>query len=249
MKKILKIILVILLVWVFIFLVDFAFIKINNNPIFMFKIKNEENTNEYIGLGYKFIKCSSLNESYFTFITSKVSCSVEIEKNESDAIKFTKEYSLVSINNVFVYRNIDEIINILNNGTGIIYLGFPDCKWCQAYVPMLNQVAIENNLSKIYYFNIYEDRKNNSIKYKEIVDLLQDYLQYDDEGNKRIYVPAIIAVKNGEIVGFDDETSYDTKGYDDPSVYWKEEGTDALLDKLSDMISKVNNFVCTDCNK
>ena len=187
--------------------------------------------------------------SYFTFITSKVSCSVEIEKNESDAIKFTKEYSLVSINNVFVYRNIDEIINILNNGTGIIYLGFPDCKWCQAYVPMLNQVAIENNLSKIYYFNIYEDRKNNSTKYKEIVDLLQDYLQYDDEGNKRIYVPAIIAVKNGEIVGFDDETSYDTKGYDDPSVYWKEEGTDALLDKLSDMISKVNNFVCTDCNK
>ena len=114
---------------------------------------------------------------------------------------------------------------------------------------MLNQVAIENNLSKIYYFNIYEDRKNNSTKYKEIVDLLQDYLQYDDEGNKRIYVPAIIAVKNGEIVGFDDETSYDTKGYDDPSVYWKEEGTDALLDKLSDMISKVNNFVCTDCNK
>ena len=48
MKKILKIILVILLVWVFIFLVDFAFIKINNNPIFMIKIKNEENTNEYI---------------------------------------------------------------------------------------------------------------------------------------------------------------------------------------------------------
>ena len=33
----------------------------------------------------------------------------------------------------------------------------------------------------------------------EIVNILKFYLQYDEEGIKRVYVPAIIAVKEGEI--------------------------------------------------
>ena len=66
----------------------------------------------------------------------------------TDNIKFSKEYTSVNADNVFVYRNINEIINILDNGTGIVYLGFPECKWCQAYVPYLNEVAKENNLEK-----------------------------------------------------------------------------------------------------
>lgn len=34
-------------------------------------------------------------------------------------------------------------------------------------------------------------------------------------------MPAVIAVNKGKIVGFDDETSYDTKGYEKPEDYWK----------------------------
>ncbi len=30
---------------------------------------------------------------------------------------------------------------------------------------------------------------------------------------KRIYAPSVIAVKDGEILDFDDETAWDTKGY------------------------------------
>ena len=63
------------------------------------------------------------------------------EAHMTDAQKFAREYKEVSENNVFVYKNIDEIIQIMEEGTGIVYLGFPECDWCQAYVKYLDEVA------------------------------------------------------------------------------------------------------------
>ena len=167
----------------------------------------------------------------------------------SDAERFAKEYDF-TVNNVFVYRSLDEINKILENGTGVVYLGFPECPWCRGYIPYLNEVAINEHLDKIYYFNILNDRKNNTSGYKKTVQLLNDYLKYDNEGNKRIYVPAVIAVNNGKIVGFDDESSLDTKGYETPEEYWKNEDLDGLKKRLSDMIKASFPSYCTSgCNK
>ena len=168
----------------------------------------------------------------------------------TDASKFKEEYSNISEDNVFVYRTDKEIIDILKHGTGIVYLGFPECPWCQAYVSYLDEVAKETKIEKIYYLNILEIRKNNTKEYQEIVSLLDNYLSYDEEGKKRIYVPAIVAVKEGEIIGFDDETSHDTKGYETPEEYWKNEDLDGLKAKLEKMFSETVKNVCTtDCNK
>ena len=168
----------------------------------------------------------------------------------TDASKFKEEYSNVSEDNVFVYRTDKEIIDILKHGTGIVYLGFPECPWCQAYVSYLDEVVKETKIEKIYYLNILEIRKNNTREYQEIVSLLDNYLSYDEEGKKRIYVPAIVAVKEGEIIGFDDETSHDTKGYETPEEYWKNEDLDGLKAKLEKMFSETVKNVCTtDCNK
>lgn len=167
----------------------------------------------------------------------------------SDAERFAKEYDF-TVNNVFVYRNLDEINKILENGAGVVYLGFPECPWCRGYIPYLNEVAINEHLDKIYYFNILNDRKNNTSGYKKTAQLLNDYLKYDNEGNKRIYVPAVIAVNNGKIVGFDDESSLDTKGYETPEEYWKNEDLDGLKKRLSDMIKASFPSYCTSgCNK
>ena len=143
-------------------------------------------------------------------------------KENSDALKFKEEYSEVNDNNVFVYRDINEIINILENGTGIVYLGFPECKWCQAYVVMLDEVAREEGLEKIYYFNILEDRKNNTDEYQKIVKLLGENLLFDEEGNKRVYVPDVTAVLKGEIIGHNNESSV-VDGTQTPEEYWDEE--------------------------
>lgn len=179
-----------------------------------------------------------------------ISLSLLFKKDKmSDAERFAKEYDF-TVNNVFVYRNLDEINKILENGTGVVYLGFPECPWCRGYIPYLNEVAINEHLDKIYYFNILNDRKNNTSGYKKTVQLLNDYLKYDNEGNKRIYVPAVIAVNNGKIVGFDDESSLDTKGYETPEEYWKNEDLDGLKKRLSDMIKASFPSYCTSgCNK
>lgn len=169
------------------------------------------------------------------------------QPEKTDGEKFSEEYTEVDQNNVYVFRSIDEIINILEKGTGIVYLGFPECQWCQRYVSYLNDVAIDMGLEKIYYYNIREDRNNNTEKYLEIVSILQDYLQNDEEGNKRIYVPSVIAVKKGEIVGFDDETAWDTKGFSTPSEYWTEEEIADLKEKLETMISDTEMNICTEC--
>ena len=171
------------------------------------------------------------------------------EEDMSDAERFAQEYTQVSDNNVFLYRNAEEIVRILENGTGVVYLGFPECKWCQKYVTYLNEVALDNDITRIYYLDILEDRTNNTEEYQEIVSLLDEYLEYDEEGNKRVFVPAVIVVDRGEIVGFDDETSLDTHDLDDPEEYWTEEEGRDLNEKLALMFDYVNDGTCNECNE
>jgi glutaredoxin len=176
---------------------------------------------------------------------NKSNCSTDL----SDAEKFAKEYTNVTSDNVFVYRDIDEIITILEHGTGIVYLGFPTCPWCQAYVAYLNDAAKTAGITKIYYYNIYNDRKNNTEAYQKIVSILTGHLQYDSEGKERIYVPSVTAVKNGTIVGYDDETSLDTGGFDKPSDYWTTDKIGNLKERLVKMMEAAEDNICTECNK
>ena len=149
----------------------------------------------------------------------------------------------------FERRNADEIIRILENGTGVVYLGFPECKWCQKYVTYLNEAAKENDITRIYYFDILDARSKNTSEYQQIVSLLEEYLEYDEEGNKRVFVPAVIVVDKGEIVGFDDETSLDTHNLDDPEEYWTEEEVNDLMSRLATMFDYVNDGTCNECNE
>ena len=174
------------------------------------------------------------------------------EKNTNiDGKKFAEEYTSVTKDNVFVYRSAEEIINILEHGTGVVYLGFPECPWCTAYVPYLNEVAKENHLDKIYYYNILEDRKNNTEFYKEVIKLLSGNLQYDDEGNERLYVPNVSFHVKGKVIGNDYETSKDTHDLKDPKDYWTNEEISELKSTLTQYTKEVvdNLNTCTDCNK
>lgn len=173
------------------------------------------------------------------------------ERKEEDNIKFSKEYSSVSTQNVFVYKTADEIIKIMEHGTGVVYLGFPECPWCNQYVKYLNEVAIDEGIDKIYYYNILNDRKNNTDNYQKMVSLLGDNLQYDEEGNPRIYVPNVSFHINGEVIGNDYETSFDTHGLDNPKDYWTDEEVKELKGNLSIYMKKVFKALnsCTDCNK
>ncbi len=170
---------------------------------------------------------------------------------KKDNVRFSEEYKTVGEDNVFTYRTIDEIIKIMEKGTGVVYLGFPECPWCNAYVKYLNDVAKAEGIEKIYYYNILDERKNNTLKYQEIVKLLEGNLQNDEEGNPRIYVPNVSFHVNGKLIGNDYETSLDTHNLSDPNEYWTEDEVTELKNTLSKYMKEVYIALnsCNECNK
>ena len=79
-----------------------------------------------------------------------------------------------------------------------------------------------------------------------MIEILGDYVPYDAEGNRKIYVPAVIYVKNGEIVGHDNESSMVSGDVDE---YWTEEKVSALKERTREFMKASNPNICTDgCN-
>lgn len=169
-----------------------------------------------------------------------------MDETKKDNYKFSVEYTKVPMDNVFVYKTEEEIIDILENGSGIIYLGFPECPWCQTYTVYLNEAAKDNSIEKIYYLNIKEMRSNNTENYQKIVSLLDNILETDENGNKRIFVPQVVFVKKGEIVGGDNETSMISE--ETPSEYWNSEKIANFKQKITGYIQKAELNYCTSCN-
>ena len=154
------------------------------------------------------------------------------ETQISDGERFALEYPLVGSGNIFVYRSASETADILAYGTGIVFIGFKECSWCQAYAVFLHEVALEMGIDRIYYCDIREDRESGSESYLRILETLAGRLQRDDEGRPRLYVPDLTIVNDGSISARDFETSKETLGFSTPEEYWSEERINALKERL-----------------
>ena len=140
-----------------------------------------------------------------------VGCGVK-ENNPTDVndiSKFKEEYELLNETSVKMdingkakleYLDSQEVIDLLENKTGIIYFGFPACPWCRNIIPVLLNVSVDNNY-KVYYFNPKELRGTNDENFNKIMNILDEYLQTNSEGKKTLYVPDVYFVKDGNIVG------------------------------------------------
>ena len=211
---------------------------------------------------------------------------------ESDAVRFKKEYESIngktlkrsshkvkslsiSKNNPIKYASYDEVIDVIKNGTGIIYLGYPECPWCRSALPVLLESAKDYKIDTIYYINMHDERdyyevKDGKLVYKKddngnelkgtkgyfkllkaLDSELGSYTVTDDAGKeydtgeKRIYVPLIIFVNEGKIIGTHLST-VDTQenGYD--------ELTDDEYDELNGIYANyikelVNNYCDEAC--
>jgi thiol-disulfide isomerase/thioredoxin len=213
------------------------------------------------------------------------SCSIG-EEEVTDAVKFKeeyeelngttsssgKEYPSVNIDsdNVIVYSSLEEVLDILDSGTGVIYLGYPTCPWCRNAVPVLLKASDNTSLDKIYYVNMTDVRdkmeldSNNSIvttkeadkEYYELLekldDILLEYTLTDDDGNeydtqeKRVYVPTVLFVYNGKVVDYHFDT---VDSQTDPYVVLDEEQTLELYNIYLQGIHKVLNDQCDDSDK
>ena len=156
-------------------------------------------------------------------------------------------YTKLDKKNVYKIININKAIKLVKQGNGALLIGFKECIWCQQYVKVIDDIAKKNSLPTVYYLDIKEDRKNNTKKYQELVNLLKDKLKNDDLGNKRIFVPFLVIANNKEILATDDETSTLSSDKVDPLKYWTKEKINALEEKLKPAIEKIK--ICNECNK
>jgi len=166
------------------------------------------------------------------------------EVNElTDAIKIKEEYEkyngkineetnevyeevLLSDDNPFLYKTEEDILKLLDNGTGLIYFGIPSKNLSRTVMNELNSLLKENNIKEIYYLDISLVRdiftldendkiikeKEGNTNYYKLLRILDKYLkEYTLIGSdntpiptkeKRIYAPTVISVLNGKITSF-----------------------------------------------
>lgn len=168
-----------------------------------------------------------------------------VKANITDAERFYKDYNKVTVDNVFKYSSAKEAIELLKAEEAVIFFGFKDCIWCQEYAPILNNYAKENNVETIYYVDIKEDRANNTQEYQELIKLLDEYLETDENSKKRIYVPDVYFIKDGKIVGHNNDTSTEVGA--DTEEYYEQNGTQ-LKDKINKLFGQLDKM-CDDSTK
>lgn len=144
-------------------------------------------------------------------------------KNElPDAIKFSNTFKSVPENNLYVYATSSDVYNIINKQSGIILMGFSKNKWVEEYASILNDVAMNYKIDKLYYYDFEKDRDDNNGTYEAIVNKLINYAPSNDKGEREIYAPTVVIVKNGNVIAYFDETTF-IKGDITSKEYYSEE--------------------------
>ncbi len=198
----------------------------------------------------------------------------ENSKINKDAIKFKEEYESVNgqkasngktypkvtlkENNPFVYAKPKKIVETLKSGTGLIYLGFSKCPWCRNAVNVLQHV----NANEILYLDMTNQRdtyevidgvltktKEGTKEYYEMLKLLDSILtDYEigdiKVGEKRIYVPLVIGVKDGKIVGYHADTTDLNDGQTPYDLLTKKQQNDLKL-IYDEINANVNGDACS----
>lgn len=149
-------------------------------------------------------------------------CSIKKTKDLTDAEKFANEYS-ISEENSFLYATMDDVLELIEHKSGILFLGNSDCEWSTFGVKVLNQVLKENNVDEVYYFNPEGIKDKESQGYQKLLAALK----FDDNSS----LPIVYAFIDGKIIG-----QVDYPIHDDLDVSKKSE--QQLEDMYSDLVSQ-----------
>ena len=114
---------------------------------------------------------------------------------QTDAARFQAEYPRVAADNRFIYARDVAVLDVLEHGTGVVFLGYPQCPWCQRLSEYVDQAARAENIDRVHYLNIRQARASKNETYQKLVARLAPYLSKDENGQPRIFVPDVTIVK------------------------------------------------------
>lgn len=155
-----------------------------------------------------------------------------------DSSDLRSQYPNLATNHVFKEFSGQEIVDTLNNGTGVVFLGFKECPWCQKLAPLADEAARAAGLDEVMYLDIRKSRQDNDDTYQQLVDRLSDYLEKDEDGEPRVYVPDVSVVKDGEIVGrFEQEDAPQSEST--PDTFWTDARQTRAIQQLTTHMEKI----------
>ena len=141
--------------------------------------------------------CSSGQTTTTETSESTYENSVELETTEftTDEYTFFEDGVDIAIEKISFadgLRMFDE------GGTGIVVWGYANCPYCQRALPVLNDAALSENVP-VYYVDIYAEEIQDD-QFSALIDKLASIL-IEEDGEPVMYVPEVVAIKDGEIVG------------------------------------------------
>ena len=172
----------------------------------------------------------------------------------SSAYNLATEYDQLSEDNIFRVATAEEVFKFIEHGTGILMLGYPECPWCQRYLPMLEEIAKREGVDKIVYYDTRKSRLEDPESYAKLLDLLggeDGYPEYNNEGDLRIFVPFTAFIDHGKIIFADNETSDLDADKISPDEYWDDEHLDAFTYKMEIVMPEIALAMerCKDCSE
>ena len=157
---------------------------------------------------------------------------IDFKKEEdTEAKQFSSLYNLVDKENLYVFSDATDVLNILKGRSGVIFLAFPSNKWSNQYASILNEVGSEVGLDKIYYYDFKKDREESNGTYETIVNELEMYIPVDDVNTKNIQAPTIVIVKKGNIIAYFDDLTL-MRGPVTPNEYFNENEITSIKSSL-----------------
>ena len=151
-----------------------------------------------------------------------------------DNVLMNIEHKEVDINNVYEYVNATQANSFISRNNVIILFGSNN-EWTGYYAKLLNEVAKEMGINKIYYYDITDDRERKNATYQNIVSSLNNYALHLDDNQVDLYAPTLLIKNKGVIVLFDDDTSY-MHGNMTPSEYWNDYNTNLKINTLKEAL-------------
>ena len=149
-------------------------------------------------------------------------------------------FNLVPLDNNYKILKNTEVPKFINNNTGVILFCMKESKWCNYYAYLVHEASKELSIETVYYFDILTDRQENSYYYQKVITATKDYLPKNDLGDYIVNVPDIYIIKNGIILGHNNETSW-TYGNVTPDEYWTLEKQEEFINALKETFSKLEN--------
>lgn len=170
-------------------------------------------------------------------VLSKNDVSPQGKSENTNQVALYEEYPDLPKNNNFTRQPAANIIETLESGTGLVFLGFKECPWCQKLAPIVNQAASDTN-STVYYLDIRQLRQDNSPEYQKLASILSEHLPVGENGQPVITVPDVSIVKNGDIVWrYQNEKVSSEEST--PNAYWTDERRQRALDEISKQLKSI----------